>query len=99
MQEVVRDLLVEVEALRSCLLSVQATQGAYQTAYRETALLSHNATGPSGGWEKIIRRFYPDHAEDRGRAWRETLLMRRQGATADELAVFQNKAETAETYT
>jgi hypothetical protein len=89
------DLLAEVEALRQ----VQATQTAYQDAYREASLLTHNAAGPSSGAEKLLERFYPRQPGRDGRTWRETLMMRRLGFTPGEIDAYQREAEQAETYT
>jgi hypothetical protein len=92
---IVLDLLAEVEALRQAL----AAQPAYRDAYREALLLTHNSAGPSSGWEKLLDRYYPRQASVDGRAWRETLMMRRLGATAADIEAYRREAESAETYT
>jgi hypothetical protein len=89
------DLLAEVEALRATSLS----QVPYRDAYRQVALLTHDASGPSSGWEKLLNRYYPRELSSDGRAWRETLLMRRLGFTPAEVEAYQREAGEAETYT
>ena len=89
------DLLAEVEALRQ----VVASQPAYGDAYRAACLLTHDAAGPSSGWEKLLDRYYPRQSSTDGRAWRETLMMRRLGFTPAEIEAYQREAEQAETYT
>lgn len=85
---VVVDLLIEVEALRECL----ATGTKYREAYRKTGLCAHDSTGPSMGWDKVVALFYPADRDDDGRAWREALLLRRLGCTADEIASYRREA-------
>jgi hypothetical protein len=89
------DLLAEVEALRQA----QVTQPAYRDAYRDVSLLTHDSTGPSSGWDKLLDRYYPREPSPDGRAWRESLMMRRLGFSAAEIEAYQREAEQAETYT
>jgi len=75
----VLDLFLEVEALRATMLSTGAgaagKDSAYGRAYRDTAYLTHNSCGLSSGEEKLFALFY--HAGGMGRAWRESLMLRR----------------------
>ena len=89
------DLLAEVEALRQ----TQAAQSDYRDAYREASLLTHNSSGPSSGWEKLLDRYYPRQPSSDGRVWRESLMMHRLGFTPAEIEAYQREAEQAETYT
>jgi len=89
------DLLAEVEALRQA----HATHSAYRDAYRDVSVLTHNSAGPSSGWEKLLDRYYPREASPDGRAWRESLMMRRLGFSPAEIEAYQREAEEAETYT
>jgi hypothetical protein len=89
------DLLAEVEALRQA----QTTQPAFRDAYRDALLLTHDSAGPSSGWEKLLDRYYPRQTSGDGRAWRETLMMRRLGLTPAEIEAYQQEAEAAETLT
>jgi hypothetical protein len=89
------DLLVEVEALRQA----QATEASYRDAYRAACLLTHNSAGVSSGWEKLMERYYPRQRSSGGRAWRESLMMRRLGMTPAEIEAYQGEAAEAETYT
>ena len=101
LRETVFDLLVEVEAIREALLrspvGSAGSRSTYAIAYRDTALLTHDSTGPSGGHDKLMARFYsgaPEHLD-----WRECLFLSRVGFSEDEIAKYKDKAEEAETYT
>jgi hypothetical protein len=105
----VLDLLLEVEALRKVVaasaLGAGGKDSAYGRAYQETAYLTHNATGPSSGLEKLLALFYPRLAQAEGqggqerRTWRECLLMRRLGFPEEAVRVYKDAAEQAEVFT
>ena len=92
--KVVLDLMTEVEALRETI----ATGSRYRDAYRNSALLVHNNSGPSTGWDKLLDCFYPHEETSEGRMWRELLMMRRLGFTSTEIETYQRKAEEVEMY-
>lgn len=92
---VVMDLMMEVEALRRAIASASG----YPEAYRSTALLTHDASGPSTGWDKLLHRFYPEDQDARGRAWRESLMLRRLGCSSEDLEAYQREAEGMEVLT
>jgi len=52
------DLMMEVEALRAALLAMESgtpdAKAGYSRAYRDTAYLTHNSAGPSGGLDKLL---------------------------------------------
>lgn len=58
--ELVIELLREVEALRSTEIErcksarILPKDSIYRKQYRETALLTHNSAGPSGGLDKLL---------------------------------------------
>jgi hypothetical protein len=93
-----RDVLMEVEALREAMLQSDAGSGgkrsAYARVYRETALLTHNSAGPSSGLDKLLARFYPPESKE-GRIWREALMLRRLGLCADEVEEYKRDATEA----
>jgi hypothetical protein len=116
--QVVRDLMMEVEALRAALkeLSDRAEPVAfdgdihadisqdistpstvYAVAYAQTALLTHCASGLSGGWEKLIDEFYSPSVDTR--EWRECHMLKRLGFTEEQIARYQEKAIECEQYT
>lgn len=98
--EMVLDLLVEVEALRTAVIRLSGDDASqYRDAYRDAAFLSHNAAGPSSGREKILRLFYPGSAEPDAWGWRETLLLRRLGMSDADLEKYKKEAKGAELYT
>ena len=104
--QMVFDLFLEVEALRSMALNPRAGLiDIYAEAYRATALTSHCSTGPSDGWEKLLAEFYPSgYEEPSGSAsgkqvWRESLLLKRLGFTPEELESFKQLAAEMELYT
>jgi hypothetical protein len=68
----------------------------YQKAYLTAAFETHNNGGPSGGIDKLLARFYPTSADDLGRTWRECLLLRRLGFSAEEIDDYKNAAQDAE---
>lgn len=91
----VLDLLAEVEALRRA----QNGESRYRDAYRETCLLTHDSSGPSGGWEKLLESYYPDERCADGRVRRESIMMFRLGFTPGEVGRFHKEAEEAELFT
>ena len=92
---VVRDLLVEVEALRAAAIDSPG----YKTAYRDTCYLAHNNCGPSSGWHKILFQYYPLTHGQSARAWREVSMLKRLGYNKEEVDEFQSKAEKMEFFT
>jgi hypothetical protein len=96
---IVLDLMMEVQALRDERLRRGQDLGSYRESYRDNALLPHNSAGTSTGWEKLLREFYPRQRRPDGRVWRESLMLRRLGFTAAEIAAFEDEAEQSETYT
>lgn len=94
-------LLVEVEALREALSgpdTPEPVRQAYRRAYERIAVLSHNAAGPSGGTEKVLRHFLPQTAQEEPYA-AERMMMERLGATEDEVRVLCAKMEEVSMYT
>lgn len=94
-------LTMEIEALREALSSPEtpeAVREAYRQAYGRTAVLSHNAAGPTGGAEKVLREFYPWEASD-DRFASEMAMMKRLGATPEEQQALRDKMEEVEMYT
>ena len=63
---VVMDLMMEVEAIRVAMTA----KADYSVAYRETGLLSHDSSGPSMGWDKLLGRYYTADKEPHVREWR-----------------------------
>jgi len=104
----VLDLVMEVEALRAAQLASNSgshgPDSAYARAYRDTAYLTHNASGPSFGVEKLLSRFYPAEAEEdavlprRRRTWRECLMLLRLGLSREQIHAYQEDARRAETF-
>ena len=94
-------LTTEVEALREALSSPETPESvreAYRQAYARTAVLSHNSAGPSGGTEKVLRKFFPrENSDDRFTS--ELAMMKRLGATPEELQALRDKMEEVEMYT
>lgn len=113
LRRTVFDLLVEVEAIRATLLKSELGVGEerspYAIAYRDTALETHNSAGSTGGFNKLLERFYPDPRqqcswidnlyEQQADNWRECLFMRRVGMSPDDIAKYQSEAESAHAYT
>jgi hypothetical protein len=98
---VITRLMIEVEALREALSSPEtpeAVRQAYRQAYERIAVLSHNAAGPTGGMEKVLRRFFP-HSADSERFASEMAMLERLGATSEDQQTIREELETVETYT
>jgi len=96
------DMMVEIEALREAVAACPATRDAYRLAYQETAYLAHDATGPTGGDQKLLARFYSSEGTDApggSDGWREVLLMRRLGLSEEEIEAWRDRAAEAELYT
>lgn len=94
-------LMMEVEALREALSSPETPESvrqSYRQAYERIAVLSHNSAGPSGGAEKIIRRFVPDKTRT-DRFAPELTMLGRLGATEQEQQTLREAMELAEMYT
>jgi len=103
--ELVLALLMEVEALRAGLMDESQARGVtlkdspYGRAYRSTALLTHNAAGPSGGVEKLLQRWVSNHTTRSGIALRESLMLIRLGYSQEEIEQYKEEAELYETFT
>ncbi len=94
-------LASEVEALREALSSPEtpeAVRETYRKAYARTAVLSHNAAGPMGGPEKILRQYFPREPTEE-RFYAEMTMMKRLGATPKEHQALREKMEEVEWYT
>jgi hypothetical protein len=74
-------------------------KSAYGRAYLDTAYLTHNNAGPSGGLDKLLAKFYPLGSDEAGRTWRESLLLDRLGFSEPEIAEYMKAAEEAEMFT
>ena len=98
--EIVVALAREVDALRTALSDPRVPEPvrlAYREAYAAASLRSHDAGGPTGGWEKTLRRLFPlpaadGSAEDLG----ELALLERLGLSADERARHQARLREVE---
>jgi hypothetical protein len=110
LRTVVFELHVEVEAIRETLLKSPLGSGGsssvYAQSYYETALLTHNAMGPSGGYEKLARLFYEGDSKSiesicyaHGDDWRECLFMKRLGFPPKQISEYRREAEGAEILT
>ncbi len=66
-------------------------------AYADTAWLTHCATGPSDGWEKLLAEYYSWDAKPS--EWRECLMLKRLGFSDAEIARYMESACEAETFT
>jgi hypothetical protein len=98
---VILRLMIEVEAMREALSTPEtpeAVRQTYRLAYERIAVLSHNAAGPTGGIEKVLRRFFP-HKVDSERFSSEMAMLERLGATSADLQAIREELETVETYT
>jgi hypothetical protein len=105
----VLDLMMEVEALRAAHLAPDVsacdTEAGYARAYKDTAYLTHNSSGPSSGLDKLLGLFYPAEADTRRsasgeqRTWRECLMLRRLGFSEEQVRVYKEEAARAETFT
>ncbi|HVH44821.1 MAG TPA: hypothetical protein VM925_20850 [Labilithrix sp.] len=103
--ELVLRLAMEVEALRSALTDPRVpaeVRIAYREAYASTALLSHDATGPTGGSEKVLRKYFPHEPQDgteREDIAGELAMLARLGADEVARSAHAAMAEEAEQYT
>jgi hypothetical protein len=104
------ELLREVEALREAQIRENQAEGTtlkdspYGTAYLETALLTHNASGVTTGIEKLLFRWLGDGSEliprnYLGSVLREILMLKRLGITEEELHKYIEDSEAAEKFT
>jgi hypothetical protein len=94
-------LITEVEALREALSrpeTPEAVRQSYREAYARIAVLSHNAAGPSGGAEKLLRRFVPPNTPT-DRFAPELAMLERLGASEEDKQALRAEMETVETYT
>jgi hypothetical protein len=71
----------------------------YQRTYLDTAYLTHNAAGPTSGFEKLLARFYPEDTTANGRRWREVLMLERLGFSKEEIERFKDAATEAKWFT
>lgn len=94
LEKIVMALLVEVEALRSTLINID--QGKYFEAYKNATYLSHNAAGTFGGQHKTIELFFATNHKNKAR---EVSMLKRLGASDQEIEVFLSKCEEAEFFT
>ena len=93
LRQLVVDLMTEVEALRALQLERGPEEvAAYRRVYRRTALASHNSAGPWSGVHRVFWAWYGEEdppamtfgdLEDGVR--RELALLRRMGATDEEV--------------
>ena len=94
-------LMTEVEALREALShpdTPEPVRHAYRQAYARIAELSHNAAGPSVGAEKVYRRFVPrELATERFTA--ERMMMKRLGASEEDIEALCDRLDLVEQYT
>jgi hypothetical protein len=94
-------LITEVEALREALSSPETPEPvreAYRQAYERIAVLSHNAAGPAGGAEKVLRRFVPPSTPV-DRFAPEMAMLARLGASEKDQQALRAEMEIVETYT
>ncbi len=90
-------LAQEVEALRTALMdpaTPEAVRARYREAWAQTAVLGHDAAGPTGGTEKVLRRFFP--WEEHGPFGPEQLMMERLGFSPEEKAALVAQMEEAQ---
>lgn len=85
--------------IRNWLSSLTVGRSLYQKVYLETAFETQNNSGPSGGVDKLLARFYPPAADEMGRTWRECLLLSRLGFSPSEIAEYKRAAEETEMFT
>ena len=95
-------LTVEVEALREALSSPdtpESVRQSYRQAYARIAVLSHNAAG-IGGTEKVLHTYFP-RAHDTPDApyATERMMMRRLGATEEDIEKLCRKMDEVSMYT
>lgn len=105
--ELVFELLREVEALRAAQINQAESQGIapkesdYGKAYVNTALLTHNSAGPSGGLDKLLALWFGwtnQHIPRTHRRFlaREVLILKRLGFTEQEITEYIKTAENFE---
>jgi hypothetical protein len=100
--QIVLDLMVEVEALRGALLTDPSrrgdpvNKGSYASSYRDTAYLTHDASGCEPRVLKLMQLFYPSERES---LWREILMLRRLGFSEKEIDLYKEEAKRAEMFT
>lgn len=102
LRNLVFDLMMEVNALRdTCkrLSELSPEPRTYADSYRASALLTHNAAGPSDGTEKLIERFYSGEATASLKSMRELSFMAELGFSDPEIQGYVSDASTAETFT
>ncbi|NMO16845.1 hypothetical protein HPC49_41670 [Pyxidicoccus fallax] len=94
-------LTVEVEALREALSSPDTPESVrqrYREAYERVAVLSHNAAGSGGGTEKVLAKYFPRDTPAPEFAT-ERMMMKRLGATKEEVEALCKKLDTVRQYT
>ncbi len=96
-------LTVEVEALREALSSPgtpESVRQGYRRAYARIAVLSHNSAGV-GGTEKVLNTYFPRAHETAAAApyASERMMMRRLGATEEEIEKLCRKMDEVSMYT
>ncbi|PSB02293.1 hypothetical protein [Merismopedia glauca] len=79
--------------------SISRGKSIYQKAYLNTAYLTHNSIGPSGGLDKLLAEFYPSSSSQIRQTWRECLFLERLGFSEEEITKYKKLAELAETLT
>ena len=105
LKEIVIDLMMEIEALRSAMIEEAKSKGIdpkdsfYGKAYRDTGLLTHCAVGPSSGRDKLLTRFISVKTTANGIQLREALMLLKLGYSPDEIAGYANDAEHGEMLT
>jgi len=102
LRDIVLDLMMEVNALRdTCwrLSELSSEPRTYAESYRASALLTHNAAGPSSGTEKLIERFYARDPTSSVKNLRELSFMAELGFSDPEIRGYVSDASTAETFT
>ncbi|MBW4642907.1 MAG: hypothetical protein KME23_07915 [Goleter apudmare HA4340-LM2] len=103
------ELLREVEALRKAQINESQASGIlpkdshYGNAYQQTAYLTHNSAGPTGGIDKLLALWfgYPEQVPQSryGSFLTEILMLRRLGLTEEEIKQYIQKAENLEQLT
>lgn len=103
------ELLREVEALREAQINESQAKGIppknsyYGKAYKETALLTHNSAGPSGGIDKLLALWdgYSEQVPQSryGSFLREILMLERLGFTEEEIKQYIRETEFLEQLT
>ena len=94
-------LTMEVEALREALSSPdtpEPVRQSYRKAYERIAVLSHNAAGCGGGTEKVLARYFPRQTPAPAFA-KERMMMKRLGATEEEVERLCEEMDTVSQYT